>query len=328
MLSRRSTAGGAVTVLAMLGTATPPLPVSGQEYTNLQVLPADISRGELNRIMLDNLQGLGLPRRANEGCLFCHVGSMAVPSSEWDWASDQKPMKEKARAMMAMVRDINERYLAGIERSWDRDVGCYTCHAARTNPMPLTEVLSREYAAGGIDALLETYRTLRSRYFAADAYDFRTPVLARVAEEIAAGGNVEDAAAVHRANIEHSGDARAHHGLIHLRMTQVLEADGIEAMVRRYDALKTEHPPEAFDSVLLSVLGWRLTRSGREAAGLRLFELNHGEYPDAYSTTEDLAYGRSLAGDRAGAIALAETWLARHPDHELGRRLLADVSRR
>ena len=48
-------------------------------YTNLQVLPADISRAELNEIMHANLQGLGLPRRANEGCFHCHAGSMDDP---------------------------------------------------------------------------------------------------------------------------------------------------------------------------------------------------------------------------------------------------------
>lgn len=303
-------------------------PVASQEYTNLQVLPTDITRSELNQIMLDNLLGLGLPRRANEGCLFCHSGSMDVPSREWDWASDEKPEKIKARAMMAMVRDINDRHLSGIDRSWNSEVGCYTCHAARTNPMPLHEVLTREYGSGGLDALMETYRTLRSRYFAADAYDFRTPVLAQVADEIASAGSVEDAAAIHRANIEHTGDIRAYHGLIHLRLEEALAAGGIETMVERYDALRSEHPTEAFDSFLLSALGWRLVRSDRESAGFRLFELNHAEHPDAYNTTEDLAYGRSLAGDAEGAIALAEAWLARHPDHELGQRLLEDLRRR
>ncbi len=327
-MTKRALCGTAAVAIVLIGIGVLPSGAEAQEYTNLQVLPADIPRDELSQIMLDNLQGLGLPRRASEGCLFCHAGSMDVPSREWDWASDEKPMKEKARAMMAMVRDINTRHLAGIDRSWDAEVGCYTCHAGRTNPMPLTEVLSREYASGGVDALIETYRALRSRYFAADAYDFRTPVLAQVADGIAAQGAIEDAAAVHRANIEYSGDSRAHHGLIHLRMTEALDDGGIEAMVRRYDSLKSEHPEEAFDSVLLSFLGWGLVRSDREAAGLRLFEVNHAEYPDAFNTTEDLAYGRSLAGDPDGAIALAQAWLQRHPDHELGRRLVEDLSRR
>ena len=82
-----------------LVVAVPPIGGVAQEapqYQNLQVLPENISRSELTDIMLTNLSGLGLPRRANRGCLFCHVGSMDVPASEWDWASDENPMKLKA----------------------------------------------------------------------------------------------------------------------------------------------------------------------------------------------------------------------------------------
>ena len=44
------------------------------QYQNLQVLSAGASRGELSEAMLENLRGLGLPRRDGEGCLYCHVG--------------------------------------------------------------------------------------------------------------------------------------------------------------------------------------------------------------------------------------------------------------
>lgn len=73
-------------VVALLAAAVPGFggAVAAQEpggYENLQVLPDDIERSELSRIMLANLSGLGLPRRANEGCLFCHVGSMGVEAT-------------------------------------------------------------------------------------------------------------------------------------------------------------------------------------------------------------------------------------------------------
>ncbi len=95
--------------IAMM-TVSAPVPGAAQEtsrYENLQILPAEISRAELSEIMLTNLSGLGLPRRANRVCLFCHSGSMEVPSSEWDWASDANPIKLKARVMMGMVHDEN-----------------------------------------------------------------------------------------------------------------------------------------------------------------------------------------------------------------------------
>ena len=39
------------------------------QYENLHVLPPDISSRELSEAMLQNLLGLGLPRRQSEGCL-------------------------------------------------------------------------------------------------------------------------------------------------------------------------------------------------------------------------------------------------------------------
>jgi hypothetical protein len=68
--------------------------------------------------MLSNLSGLGLRRRAKEGCLFCRSGSMDVPFSDWDRASADNPMKLKARVMMTTVRDINGGYLLDVP---DRD---------------------------------------------------------------------------------------------------------------------------------------------------------------------------------------------------------------
>lgn len=293
-------------------------------YRNLQVLPEDISRGDLVDIMLANLAGLGLPRRANEGCPFCHVGSMDTPSREWDWASDANPMKVKARAMMAMVDDINRTYLASIERTTRQDVGCHTCHASRTNPRPLDELLANEYEQGGVDAVRTAYVALRTRYYAADAYDFRTPTLASVADRIAEFGAIEDAAAIHELNIEFTEDAAAHQGLVRLRMTQALDDGGIDAMVQRYHGLRASHPA-AYTPSLISSLAWDLFRSDREDAGFRLFELNFEQHPDAYVATEDLAWGSESVGDHERALALARAWVARHPDHELGRRLLSDL---
>jgi len=347
-----SSSAGLGLLLAVLCTgigAPPTAPVSAQErptFENLQVLPEDISRSELNRIMLDNLAGLGLPRRANEGCLFCHVGSISLPSSEWDWASDEKPMKVKARAMMAMVREINDEHLTELVRTSDRKVGCYMCHAGRTNPMPLPELLLRKYAEGGVDGVIESYRELRARYFAADAYDFRTPVLAAVADAVARGvaraptgtlrapgaagqrDPIEDAAAIHRLNIEHTGDPAAHQGLIRLRMVEALDAEGTEQMLARYQELRAEHPPRAYHHSLLDELGWRLFRSARRRPALRLFQLNYEEHPDEYTAVESLAWANESVGNHERAVELAEVWLRLHPDHELGRRLLTDLQGR
>ena len=329
-MTKRNRLAGWVICAAWLASAAGPGVTADREkptYTNLKVLPKEISRGDLGQIMLDNLSGLGLPRRANEGCLFCHAGSLDVPRGEWDYASDAKPMKKKARIMMAMVREINQTHLAGLaSRSNPRvEVTCYTCHAARTNPMPLPERLIREYDEGGFEALAESYRDLRARYFARDSYDFRVSTLLDVADRLVRQDASEAAAEVLALNIEHYDEPRAHGGLIQLRMLQALEAEGIDAMVERYHALKLEHPEEAFGTLMLGSLGWNLFRGDREPAGFRLFELGYAEFPESYYSTENLAWGCEGMGDHDRAIELAEKWLDANPDHELAQRLLSEL---
>ena len=83
-------------------------------YTNLKVLPKDVSRRELVNAMLEHLRGLGLRRNRNEGCLYCHVGEFGQPTDTWDFASDEKPAKQKARVMMGMVAAINGQHLTEL----------------------------------------------------------------------------------------------------------------------------------------------------------------------------------------------------------------------
>ncbi len=95
MPSRKFSLSAPCLALGMAAVVSLAGPVTSQAqdaplYDNLHVLPQDISRDELGAVMLQNLQGLGLPRRQNEGCLFCHVGDMDQPRSSWAWASDDK----------------------------------------------------------------------------------------------------------------------------------------------------------------------------------------------------------------------------------------------
>ena len=224
--------------LAMLLVAFAWDPGLAQEppaYTNLQVLPADISRDELLDVMLDNLHGLGLPRRSGEGCLYCHVGSTETPRSSWDYASDDNPMKAKARVMMRMVAEINEGFLARLDSrvAPDLEVSCQTCHAGRTDPSPLPDLLLREYNAGGIEALEEAYRVARARYYERDTYDFRVGTLVGVGDVLAGMGKVADAARALELNIEFSDSPQAWGALIRLRLSEALQANGPAAMIAR-----------------------------------------------------------------------------------------------
>jgi hypothetical protein len=103
---------------------------SKNNYTNLQVLSKDIAPKDLQRIMEDEFEdGLGV------GCNFCHAQEKG--SLHLDYASDAKPEKEIARAMMRMTMDINKKYFA-VEMPLVGDslmaISCSNCHHGTAHP--------------------------------------------------------------------------------------------------------------------------------------------------------------------------------------------------
>src|SRR5512138_454135 len=86
---------GIVVTAAIAATAPPQ-----GEFTNLKVLPKNISSKTLSKIMVDDFEdGLGV------SCGFCHVEQK--DSHRLDYASDEKPEKQIARLMMRMTIGIN-----------------------------------------------------------------------------------------------------------------------------------------------------------------------------------------------------------------------------
>jgi hypothetical protein len=313
-------------VVALL--ASGPAGQDAPEYTNLQVLPADISREELGRVMIENLRGLGLPRLAGRGCLECHVGDLETPRTEWDYASDAKPMKLKARAMMAMVKAINEDHLATLPERLDRsfEVSCTTCHAGRVDPRPLPTVLWETYEDDGIDGVVETYRDLRERYFARDAYDFRIGVLPRVATHMADGGRIDDAIALAALNVEvHPDSAAAKRAWIALTLERVVDAEGTDAALAALARMEPTLAPGVVSPSLLDGLAWRLNRSERAEHGHALIVANRARFPDEYIPLESLAFVLADTDRMDEALALLEAWLATHPEHARARRLLVNL---
>ena len=85
-------------------------PVS-QVYKNLKFFNS--TAGDLKSSMLFLSASLGV------GCSHCHV--------EGAWERDEKPAKDSARKMLAMVRDTRREFQ-------DIRVGCYTCHHGAAKP--------------------------------------------------------------------------------------------------------------------------------------------------------------------------------------------------
>ena len=99
--------------------------------TNLQVFPKDAARPQVLQAMQAFSAALGVT------CAHCHVfNGPGDPMN--DMASDTKPTKNVARAMMRMVREINPTVQKAVpSKATDQvaAVGCATCHRGKAIPI-------------------------------------------------------------------------------------------------------------------------------------------------------------------------------------------------
>jgi hypothetical protein len=103
-----------------------------EKFTNLQVLPKDISRPELVQMMR------GFSMQTGSRCSHCHLGEESQDLSEYDFASDARPLKAIARKMILMLRSINGPLLEGVgtaPAAGAPKVTCYTCHRGAKKPL-------------------------------------------------------------------------------------------------------------------------------------------------------------------------------------------------
>jgi hypothetical protein len=83
---------------------------------NLKVLPRTMTVDQVTEYMSKQVgRGLGVK------CGHCHKGG--------DFAADRNPHKKKARAMIRMTADLNQRFFGG-----KRGITCFTCHQGRAEP--------------------------------------------------------------------------------------------------------------------------------------------------------------------------------------------------
>jgi len=152
---------------------------------NLQVLPKDINSSDLGDTMKGFSIGLGVR------CETCHVGEPNTPLETFDFESDEKAMKRKARVMVEMVRDINTRHVPGlneVEEASRVQVRCVTCHRGRPQPKLIEDLMDEQLAENGIDAAVAGYEKLREEYYGSHSYDFSEFTLPMYAQELAGSG--------------------------------------------------------------------------------------------------------------------------------------------
>ncbi len=191
MSSRRLAARAAVlaAVLVLLPAARSQAQIP-DKFTNLKVLPKDIQKQDLVRIMRSFSMSL------NVRCIHCHKGDDAMDLSKVDFASDEREAKLIARSMMGMTNGINTTLKTelGPKRPHPLEVTCFTCHHGNLKPETLEHALVTELDAHGVDSTLVLYRRLRGEFYGRAAYDFGEWSLISVAENISKDPKRTDAA--------------------------------------------------------------------------------------------------------------------------------------
>jgi hypothetical protein len=95
--------------------------------SNLKVLPKEISGDDIDKLMHQYQQYLGVP------CGYCHAENERT--KQIDFASDENPVKETARFMISMTNDINNKYLAQLgDRRYSEPFTCGNCHQGMVQP--------------------------------------------------------------------------------------------------------------------------------------------------------------------------------------------------
>ena len=166
---------------------------------NLEVLPKEISSQELSDTMKGFALGLGVR------CETCHVGEAGQPLDTFDFDSDEKAMKRKARVMVQMLADVNSDYVPQLNEIEDAkrvEVRCVTCHRGRPQPKLIEDELDEQLADAGLEAALARYAELRENFYGSHSYDFSEFTLPMYVQQLAAREQLAAAIAVLRLNVE------------------------------------------------------------------------------------------------------------------------------
>ena len=102
-------------------------------FKNLKVLPKNISKEDLDKVMDGFKASLGVK------CNHCHAPS-EIEKGKLDFASDAKPEKETARMMMLMTAKINKKFFHIKDVKTPKailPVSCITCHNGKEHPETL-----------------------------------------------------------------------------------------------------------------------------------------------------------------------------------------------
>jgi hypothetical protein len=115
-------------IIAGIAATKPP---ETPKYKNLKILPKNISKEDLDKVMDHFKTALGVK------CSFCHAPSKDTAQKWPDFASDDKPEKNIARGMMKMTSKINKKFFKDNKNEQGVTVPaveCMTCHRGSPHP--------------------------------------------------------------------------------------------------------------------------------------------------------------------------------------------------
>ena len=193
-------------MFVMIGSVAAQVP---DEFTNLKVLPKDISKRELVGIMRAFSGGLGVR------CTYCHPGKTPGTLEGVDFASDELKHKTVSRDMMKMVGEINSRLIPAAGMESPMRVRCVTCHRGVSEPETLDRLVLSVAKDEGVDAAIGKYQKLREQYYGSGSYSFSAGTLNTVAEKLAQErDDLAGAIDVMKLNVEVNPDAAYSHLLL------------------------------------------------------------------------------------------------------------------
>lgn len=302
-----------VPVLMLCSVAASVAAQGEMKPTNLKVLPQDMPREKVVELMGGFTRALGVR------CAYCHVGEEGKPLNPADFAKDEKPAKEKARVMLRMVQDINDKYLTQLETRETPAIGvqCVTCHRGTTQPRMLQDVLKTAYDQGGMDSTTARYRALRDRYYGRFTYDFGEVPLADVARQVREGGHPGDAVKLHALNVEMNPNSmfakrsEATSGILY-----AFSSLGADSGSAAYHAFRDHFGPKVVGEDLLNQVGYELLGAGKADVALAAFKLNVAENPASGNSYDSLAEAYAHGGDTKQALANYQKSLQLDPTNE------------
>ncbi len=206
-----------------------------EKSENLKVLPDSTTAQELSNVMRSFTRALGVR------CYHCHVGEPGQSLSEFDFASDTKANKLKARVMMKLVRASNDDYISTFnslenEPSERLAVTCVTCHRGRPRPEMLEDVLVATAQRDSVEAAVAEYRDLREAYYGGFSFDFRPGRITDAATRLSQSGNHEGAVTLMA--LEHEVNGKSMRSLISLAQIHSAGEKPTEARAALEEALE------------------------------------------------------------------------------------------